>query len=87
MSFPGAAAAAAAGLALRMLAGNFGAMTGMGDEVLKPFLQDVIQFNPLIRTMAAQIVQDPGFVPQLMMHVVSALQWRLHVPVRPYTAA
>jgi hypothetical protein len=55
----------------RMLAGNFAAMTGMGDEVLKPFLQDVIQFNPLMRTMAAQVVQDPGFVPQLMMHVVS----------------
>lgn len=45
-------------------------MTGMGDEVLKPFLQDVIQFSPLMRTMAAQVVQDPGFVPQLMMHVV-----------------
>jgi hypothetical protein len=59
--------------ACRMLAGNFSAMTGMGDEVLKPFLQDVIQFNPLMRTMAAQIVQDPGFVPQLMMHVVSGL--------------
>jgi hypothetical protein len=58
-------------IACRMLAGNFSAMTGMGDEVLKPFLQDVIQFNPLMRTMAAQVVQDPGFVPQLMMHVVS----------------
>jgi hypothetical protein len=56
-----------------MLAGNFAAMTGMGDEVLKPFLQDVIQFNPLMRTMAAQVVQDPGFVPQLMMHVVSCV--------------
>jgi hypothetical protein len=63
-----------------MLAGNFAAMTGMGDEVLKPFLQDVIQFNPLMRTMAAQVVQDPGFVPQLMMHVVSWVEAKHLVP-------
>lgn len=65
----------------RMLAGNFSAMTGMGDEVLMPFLQDVIKFRPLMRTMAAQMVNDPGFVPQLVAHVGPAAlaDWMLHV--------
>ncbi|KAF8071129.1 sirt2 [Scenedesmus sp. PABB004] len=69
------------GLINKMLAGNFAAMAGMGDEVLKPFLQDVIQFGPLMRTMANQVVQDPGFVPQLMAHVGPAAlaDWLLHV--------
>lgn len=44
-------------------------------------LQDVIQFNPLMRTMGAQIIQDPAFVPQLMMHVgpVALADWMMHV--------
>ena len=31
--------------------------------------QDVIQFEPLLRTMAKQMVNKPGMVPQLLMHV------------------
>jgi hypothetical protein len=40
-----------------MLSANFSAMVELGDDVLKPFLQDVIQLKPLLRTMAAQVVQ------------------------------
>ena len=34
-----------------------------------------------MRTMAAQIFQDPAFVPQLMMHVgpVALADWMMHV--------
>eukprot|EP00879_Flechtneria_rotunda_P025809 GHRR01027456.1.p1 GENE.GHRR01027456.1~~GHRR01027456.1.p1 ORF type:complete len:257 (+),score=91.59 GHRR01027456.1:84-854(+) len=65
----------------KMLAGNFAAMSGMGHQVLKPFLQDVIKISPLLRTMAGQIIHDPGFVPQLMAHVgpVALGEWMLHV--------
>jgi hypothetical protein len=44
-------------------------------------LQDVIQFKPLLRTMAAQVVHDPLFVPQLMAHVGPAAlaDWMVHV--------
>lgn len=30
-------------------------LQAMGDPVMKPFLQDVLQFGPLLRTMAAQV--------------------------------
>lgn len=36
--------------------GNFAAMEGLGEPVMKPFLQDVIQFGPLLQTMGAQMV-------------------------------
>lgn len=34
-----------------------------------------------MRTMGAQIIQDPAFVPQLMMHVgpVALADWMMHV--------
>jgi len=65
----------------RMLGGNFKAMQGLGDPVMKPFLQDVIQFGPLLRTMGAQMLHDPASVPQLLAHVGPAAlaDWVLHV--------
>jgi len=53
----------------KMLGGNFAAMEALGDPVMRPFLQDVLQFGPLIRTMAGQMGRDPGFVPQLVAHI------------------
>ncbi|KAG2435517.1 hypothetical protein HYH02_011811 [Chlamydomonas schloesseri] len=53
----------------RMLAGNFRAMEKLGDATMKPFLQDVIQFQPMLATMGAQILTDPLSVPSLMAHV------------------
>lgn len=129
--------AAPADLINRMLGGNFAAMEGLGDAVMKPFLQvcsvlwvallclalfcglrcrqpsssapsrlpglptprfsgqtlrpacprpdttpqDVLQFGPLARTMAAQMARDPGFVPQLVRHIGIAplVEWVGHV--------
>eukprot|EP00877_Chromochloris_zofingiensis_P003085 jgi/Chrzof1/12778/Cz07g07080.t1_CRUP[v5.2] len=65
----------------KMLAGNFSAMKQLGEPVMKPFLQDVIKFGPLLRTMAAQVVLEPLFVPKLMTHVGLAplADWLLQV--------
>ena len=43
--------------------------------------QDVIQFGPLLQTMAQQVVQDPLFVPALLQHVgiEAMLDWLRHV--------
>lgn len=46
----------------RLLGGNFAAMKAMGDNTLKPFLQDVLKPGALGKTLLAQIVKDPLFV-------------------------
>lgn len=43
-----------------MSSGNFGAMGQLGDTVMKPFLQDVIQFQPLLQTMQSQMMRVRG---------------------------
>ncbi|EFJ53125.1 hypothetical protein VOLCADRAFT_54927, partial [Volvox carteri f. nagariensis] len=73
----------------RMLAGNFKAMERLGDPVMKPFLQDVVQFGPMMRTMAAQILTDPASIPSLIRHVGPAplLEWLSHMAnLAAYTA-
>lgn len=44
-------------------------------------MQDVLQFGPLVRTMAGQMARDPLFVPQLMAHigVGPLVDWMGHV--------
>ncbi len=54
---------------LNLTGGNFQAMERLGDPVLKPFLQDVIQLRPLLQTMTGQMLSDPLTVPELIMHV------------------
>ena len=73
--------AAPAALINRMLGGNFASMRGLGDGVMRPFLQDVLQFGPLARTMAAQMAADPLFVPQLLLHIGAGplIEWLGHV--------
>jgi len=65
----------------RMLGGNFSAMEEMGDPVMKPFLQDVMQFGPLVSTISKQMVNDPAFVPPLLAHVGPGplADWLVHV--------
>jgi lycopene cyclase CruP len=49
----------------------------------------VIQFQPLLQTMAAQVVAEPDFVPKLMGHVglVPLMGWLGHVAaLGAYTA-
>ena len=43
----------------RLLGANFRAMQGAGDAAMRPFLQDVLQFGPLVRTLAVQVAIDP----------------------------
>jgi hypothetical protein len=40
------------------LQNSFSAMEKLGDEVMRPFLQDVIQFYPLLRTLVKAAGQD-----------------------------
>ncbi|GIL49896.1 hypothetical protein Vafri_6207 [Volvox africanus] len=73
----------------RMLAGNFKAMERLGDPVMKPFLQDVIKFGPMMRTMTAQMLTDPLSIPGLISHVgpMPLLEWLGHMTnLAAYTA-
>ena len=53
----------------RLLGGNFAVMKEEGEELLRPFLQDVIQAIPLTRTLFGQMKADPLFVPAILARV------------------
>ena len=61
----------------RMLSANFQAMADSGDDVMRPFLQDVMKFGPFARTVTGQMVKDPLFIPALLRHVgvLAMLDW------------
>ncbi len=44
------------------IGGSFGEMQQMGEEVYKPFLQDVMQAGSLSRIVVNQILKSPGNV-------------------------
>ena len=46
---------------------NFGVMQNLGDDVLKPFLQDVIRFKPLTRTLLSMTKNNIAFVPSILL--------------------
>jgi lycopene cyclase CruP len=52
-----------------MLASIFAAMAGLGEPTLKPFLQDVVQFGGLAKTLAAATVKYPGLVAKIIPQV------------------
>eukprot|EP00240_Pyramimonas_obovata_P000965 CAMPEP_0118945190 /NCGR_PEP_ID=MMETSP1169-20130426/41778_1 /TAXON_ID=36882 /ORGANISM="Pyramimonas obovata, Strain CCMP722" /LENGTH=546 /DNA_ID=CAMNT_0006890847 /DNA_START=369 /DNA_END=2009 /DNA_ORIENTATION=+ len=52
-----------------ILATNFGTMEKLGDPVLKPFLQDVVQWGPLAQTMAGMMVTNPTLLPGILASV------------------
>ncbi|MGB8700819.1 MAG: FAD-binding oxidoreductase [Thermosynechococcaceae cyanobacterium] len=58
----------------------FQAMEHLGDPVLRPFLQDVVQFGPLYRTLLQVSLQAPGMIPQILQQVGPAalLDWMGH---------
>jgi lycopene cyclase CruP len=58
----------------------FQAMDRLGDPVLRPFLQDVVQFGPLYRTLLQVSLQAPGIIPKILQQVgVAALiDWMRH---------
>jgi lycopene cyclase CruP len=58
----------------------FLAMDKLGDPVLRPFLQDVVQFGPLYRTLLQVSLQAPGMIPKILQQVgpVALLAWIRH---------
>ena len=48
---------------------TFTAMQKLGDRVLYPFLQDVVQFVPLAQTMIAMAIADPVLVLKIVRQV------------------
>jgi hypothetical protein len=64
----------------RLLRTNFDIMVDLGDSVLRPFLQDVVQFRGLALTLLEATWRDPLFVPQIFKHVgpVALVDWLGH---------
>ncbi|KAI4331037.1 hypothetical protein MLD38_029266 [Melastoma candidum] len=48
---------------------NFWSMQRLGDPVLRPFLQDVVQFWPLTRTLGLVMVTKPLIIPSIFRQV------------------
>lgn len=63
-----------------LLSGVFTAMNQLGDEVLKPFLQDVVQFPALTQTLALTAVKRPDIVFPVIPQVGISplLDWFVH---------
>jgi flavin-dependent dehydrogenase len=59
---------------------NFGVMQNLGDDVLKPFLQDVIRFKPLTRTLLSMTKNNITFVPSILLQsgVEPIVDWFRH---------
>jgi lycopene cyclase CruP len=63
-----------------LLSTTFRAMQQLGDPVLKPFLQDVVQFSALSQTMLAMAVADPVLVAKIVGQVglPTLADWWIH---------
>ncbi|KAK9151590.1 hypothetical protein Syun_009899 [Stephania yunnanensis] len=48
---------------------NFRCMQRLGDPVLRPFLQDVIQFGPLVKTLGLVMLTKPLIIPSIFRKV------------------
>jgi lycopene cyclase CruP len=64
----------------QMLATLFADMAALGDDVLRPFLQDVVQFGPLARTLLRTSLYHPGLVAKILPQVGlgSIINWSGH---------
>ncbi|XP_043693790.1 uncharacterized protein LOC122644234 [Telopea speciosissima] len=65
---------------------NFQCMQRLGDPVLRPFLQDVIQFGPLVKTLGLVMVTKPQIIPSIFKQVGIAvlLDWSGHFVMLGY---
>lgn len=54
---------------LYTLRNSFSAMEKLGEKVMRPFLQDVLQFLPLLRTLLLAAKQDPWTPFKVVPHV------------------
>ncbi len=63
-----------------LLGVTFTAMEKLGDQVLYPFLQDVVQFFSLAQTMLAMSIADPVLVLKIVQQVgiVTLFDWLKH---------
>ncbi|GFQ07229.1 hypothetical protein PHJA_002867000 [Phtheirospermum japonicum] len=52
-----------------LLYANFESMQKLGDPVLRPFLQDVIQFGPLVKTLGLVMLTRPLIIPSIFKQV------------------
>lgn len=52
-----------------LLCANFQSMEKLGDPVLRPFLQDVIQFGPLVKTLGLVMLTNPQLLPSIFKQV------------------
>jgi len=64
----------------KLLGTNFRVMKKLGDGVLRPFNQDVVQFVPLTLTLGGMMVAEPLFIPVLLsqLGVRPIAQWFVH---------
>lgn len=64
----------------QLLTGVFQAMEQLGDDVLRPFLQDVVQFPGLSKTLLRTSVTKPGLVLPVIPQVglITLLDWLVH---------
>lgn len=72
----------------QLLSGVFEQMEQLGDGVLKPFLQDVVQFPALFQTMLRVSITYPNLVLKVIPQVgiTTLLEWMLHyVALAVYT--
>jgi lycopene cyclase CruP len=64
----------------QLLTGVFQAMEQLGDDVLRPFLQDVVQFPGLSKTLLLTSLTKPGLVVPVIPQVglTTLLDWIVH---------
>ncbi|KAL8144680.1 hypothetical protein AgCh_003032 [Apium graveolens] len=70
----------------QLLCANFQSMQRLGDPVLKPFLQDVIQFGPLVKTLGLVMLTNPQLLPSIFRQVgiPVLLDWLGHFTMLGY---
>jgi lycopene cyclase CruP len=64
----------------QLLTGVFQGMERLGDDVLRPFLQDVVQFSGLSKTLLLTSLTKPGLVMPVIPQVglATLLDWIAH---------
>jgi hypothetical protein len=60
----------------RVLRCNFSAMRMFGDRVLRPFLQDTLQFGPLTLAMWGMMFKDPLVIIRVFAQVITSMKCR-----------
>lgn len=73
----------------QLLSNVFAQMAALGEPVLKPFLQDVVQFPALLQTLIRTSIAHPRLVLQILPQVgfTTVLEWLVHyINLAGYTA-